>query len=186
MISSNDFRPGVVVTLDGELYAIVASQHVKRGRGSAYVRARVRNLKTGAITERTFNAGERVPHAFLERREMQYLYHQETEYVFMDQHTFDQVSLNADLIGDATQFMKDNTVVTVVYYEDRPIAVDLPNAVELAVAETAPGIRGDTASGGSKPARLETGFVVQVPFFVQEGDVIRVDTRTGEYLERAF
>lgn len=186
MISSNDFRPGVVVTLDGELYAIVASQHVKRGRGSAYVRARVRNLKTGAITERTFNAGERVPHAFLERREMQYLYHQDTEYVFMDQRSFEQVGLNTDLLGDATRFLKDNTVVTVVYYEDRPIAVELPNAVELAVVETAPGIRGDTASGGSKPARLETGAVVQVPLFVLEGDVIRVDTRTGEYLERAL
>jgi elongation factor P len=186
MISSNDFRPGVVVTLDGELYAIVASQHVKRGRGSAYVRARVRNLKTGAITERTFNAGERVPHAFLERRDMQYLYHQDKEYVMMDQQTFEQVGLNADLLGDATQFLKDNTVVTVVYYEDRPIAVELPNAVELAVVETAPGIRGDTASGGSKPARLETGATVQVPLFVQEGDIIRVDTRTGEYLERAF
>ncbi|MGH2404347.1 MAG: elongation factor P [bacterium] len=186
MISSNDFRPGVVVTLDGDLYAIVASQHVKRGRGSAYVRARVRNLKTGAITERTFNAGERVPHAFLERRVMQYLYQQDTEYVFMDQQSFEQVSLNADLLGDATQFMRDNTVVTVVYYDDRPIAVELPNAVELAVVETAPGIRGDTASGGSKPARLETGAVVQVPLFVQEGDTIRVDTRTGEYLERAF
>lgn len=186
MISSNDFRPGVVVTLDGELYAIVASQHVKRGRGSAYVRARVRNLKTGAITERTFNAGERVPHAFLERRDMQYLYHQDNEYVMMDQQSFEQVALNADLLGDATQFLKDNTVVTVVYYEDRPIAVELPNAVELAVVETAPGIRGDTASGGSKPARLETGATVQVPLFVQEGDIIRVDTRTGEYLERAF
>ncbi|MGQ0548853.1 MAG: elongation factor P [Armatimonadota bacterium] len=186
MISSNDFRPGVVVTLDGELYAIVASQHVKRGRGSAYVRARVRNLKTGAITERTFNAGERVPHAFLERRDMQYLYHQDADYVFMDERSFEQVSLSADLLGDATRFMKDNTVVTVVHYEDRPIAVELPNTVELAVVETPPGIRGDTASGGSKPARLETGATVQVPLFVQQGDVVRVDTRTGEYLERAF
>ena len=187
MISTNDFRPGVVVTLDdGGLYAIVSSQHVKRGRGSAYVRARVRNLKTGAITERTFNAGERVPHAFLERREMQYLYHQDTEHVFMDQQSYEQVSLGADLLGDATQYLKDNTVVTVVYFEDRPIAVDLPNSVELIVAETAPGIRGDTASGGSKPARLETGVIVQVPLFVREGDRIRVDTRTGEYIERAF
>lgn len=186
MISSNDFRPGVVVTLDGELYAIVTSQHVKRGRGSAYVRARVRNLKTGAITERTFNAGERVPHAFLERRDMQYLYHQDADYVFMDQQSFEQVSLSADLLGDATRFMKDNTVVTVVHYEDRPIAVELPNTVELTVVETPPGIRGDTASGGSKPARLETGATVQVPLFVQQGDVVRVDTRTGEYLERAF
>jgi len=184
VISSNDFRPGVVVTLDGDLYAIVQSQHVKRGRGSAYVRAKVRNLKTGAITERTFNAGERVPHAFLERREMQYLYHQEDDYVFMDQRTYDQVTLNADLLGDATRYLRDNTVVTVVYYEERPIAVELPNAVDLAVVDAAPGIRGDTAAGGSKPARLETGAMVQVPLFVEVGEVIRVDTRTGEYLER--
>jgi len=184
VISSNDFRPGVVVTLDGDLYAIVQSQHVKRGRGSAYVRAKVRNLKTGAITERTFNAGERVPHAFLERREMQHLYHQDDDYVFMDQQTFDQVTLGADLLGDATRYLKDNTVVTVVHYEERPIAVELPNAVDLVVVDAAPGIRGDTAAGGSKPARLETGAMVQVPLFVEVGEVIRVDTRTGEYLER--
>jgi elongation factor P len=186
VISSNDFRPGVVVTLDGDLYAIVSSQHVKRGRGSAYVRARVRNLKTGAITERTFNAGERVPHAFLERRDMQYLYHQDDEFIFMDQRSYEQTSLRTDLLGDATKYLRDNTVVTVVYFEDRPIAVELPHSVALVVVETAPGIRGDTASGGSKPARVETGAVVQVPLFVQEGDTIRVDTRSGEYLERAF
>jgi elongation factor P len=184
MISSNDFRPGVVVTLDGELFAIVESQHVKRGRGSAYVRAKVRNLKTGAITERTFNAGERVPHAFLERRPMQHLYHQDDDYVFMDQQSYDQVTLRADLLGDATRYLKDNTVVTVVYYDDRAIAVELPNAVDLIVVDTAPGIRGDTASGGSKPARLETGATVQVPLFVEVGEIIRVDTRTGQYLER--
>jgi elongation factor P len=184
MISSNDFRPGVVVQLDGDLYAIVTSQHVKRGRGSAYVRAKIRNLKTGAITERTFNAGERVPQAYLERREMQYLYREGDHFVFMDQQTYEQVAIGGDLVGDGRLYLKDNTVVTVVYYEDRPIAVELPNAVDLVVAETAPGIRGDTASGGSKPATLETGAVVQVPFFVEPGNLIRVDTRTGEYVER--
>ncbi len=184
MISSNDFRPGVVVTLDGDLYAIVASQHVKRGRGSAYVRAKIRNLKTGSITERTFNAGERVPHVYLDHREMQYLYHQGDEYVFMDQQSYEQINIGADLLGDATLFLKDNTVVTVVHYEDRPIAVELPNSVDLEVTETAPGFRGDTAAGSSKPATLETGAVVQVPFFVEVGNIIRVDTRTGEYLER--
>ncbi len=184
MISSNDFRPGVVVTLDGDLYAIVASQHVKRGRGSAYVRAKIRNLKTGAITERTFNAGERVPHAFLERRDMQYLYHEGESHVFMDQQSYDQVNLDVALLGDATQYLRDNSVVTVVYYDDRPIAVEMPNSVDLRVAETPPGFRGDTASGSSKPATLETGTVVQVPFFVEVGDVIRVDTRSGEYVER--
>ncbi len=184
MISTNDFRPGVVVTLDGDLYAIVSSQHVKRGRGSAYVRAKIRNLKTGAITERTFNAGERVPHAFLERRNVQYLYHEGELFVFMDQESYDQVSLDGSLLGDATQYLKDDAIVTVVYYEDRPIAVELPNSVDLRIVETAPGIRGDTASGGSKPATLETGAVVRVPFFVEVGAVIRVDTRSGEYVER--
>jgi elongation factor P len=184
VISSNDFRAGVVVTLDGDLYAIVASQHVKRGRGSAYVRAKIRNLKTGAITERTFNAGEKVPRAFLEHREMQYLYHEDDQYIFMDQETFEQASISAEMLGDGRLFLKDNTIVTVVYYEDRPIGVELPNSVDLLVTDTPPGVKGDTASGSSKPATLETGVVVQVPFFVEVGSLVRVDTRTGEYLER--
>ncbi len=184
MISTNDFRSGVVVELDGDLYTVVQSQHVKRGRGSAYVRAKVRNLKTGATIERTFNAGERVPLVYLERKTMQYLYAQGGEYVVMDQETYEQVPLRAELLGDAVNYLKENTDVTVVFYEGRPIALELPNAVELEVAETAPGVRGDTVSGSSKPARLETGVSVQVPFFVNVGDRVRVDTRTGEYLER--
>jgi elongation factor P len=184
MISTNDFRTGVVVQLDGDLYAVVQSQHVKRGRGSAYVRAKVRNLKTGAITERTFNAGERVPLVYLERKTMQYLYHQGGQYVVMDNETYEQLALNGDLLGDAVHYLRDNTVVTVVFYEDQPIAVELPNAVELAVVETSPSLKGDTVSGSSKPATLETGLSVQVPFFVNIGDRVRVDTRTGEYLER--
>jgi elongation factor P len=184
MISTNDFRTGVVVQLDGDLYAVVQSQHVKRGRGSAYVRAKVRNLKTGAITERTFNAGERVPLVYLERKTMQYLYHQGGQYVVMDNETYEQLSLTDDLLGDAVHYLRDNTDVTVVFYEDRPIAVELPNAVELAVVETPPSVKGDTVSGSSKPATLETGLAVQVPFFVNVGDRVRVDTRTGAYLER--
>jgi elongation factor P len=184
MISTNDFRTGVVVQLDGDLYAVVQSQHVKRGRGSAYVRAKVRNLKTGAITERTFNAGERVPLVYLERKTMQYLYQQGGQYVVMDNETYEQLSLGGDLLGDAVHYLRDNTDVTVVFYEDRPIAVELPNAVELAVVETSPSLKGDTVSGSSKPATLETGLAVQVPFFVNVGDRVRVDTRTGEYLER--
>lgn len=184
MISTNDFRSGVVVQLDGDLYAVVQSQHVKRGRGSAYVRAKVRNLKTGAITERTFNAGERVPLVYLERKTMQYLYHQGGQYIVMDSETYEQLSFGADLLGDAVSYLRDNAGVTVVFYEDRPIAVELPNAVELAVVETSPSLKGDTVSGSSKPATLETGLSVQVPFFVNVGDRIRVDTRTGEYLER--
>lgn len=184
MISTNDFRTGVVVELDGDLYAIVESQHVKRGRGSAYVRAKVRNLKTGAITERTFNAGERVPLAYLDRKPMQYLYSQDGEYVVMDHDTYEQLTLPRELLGDAVRYLKENTDVTVVFYEGRPIAVELPNAVELEVVDTPPGVRGDTAAGSSKPAKVETGITVQVPFFVTVGDRIRIDTRTGEYLER--
>ena len=184
MISTNDFRTGVVVQLDGDLYAVVQSQHVKRGRGSAYVRAKVRNLKTGAITERTFNAGERVPLVYLERKTMQYLYHQGEQYIVMDNETYEQLSLGDDLLGDAVHYLRDNTDVTVVFYEERPIAVELPNAVELAVVETSPSLKGDTVSGSSKPATLETGLSVQVPFFVNVGDRIRVDTRSGDYLER--
>lgn len=184
MISTNDFRPGVVVELDGDLYAVVQSQHVKRGRGSAYVRAKVRNLKTGATTERTFNAGERVPLVYLERVPMQYLYTDGDHYVVMDQSSYDQLALPAALLGDAVHYLKENTAVTVVFYDDKPIAVELPNAVELAVVDTAPSAKGDTVSGGTKPARVETGLSVQVPFFVQPGDRIRIDTRSGEYLER--
>lgn len=184
MISTNDFRPGVVVELDGDLYAVVQSQHVKRGRGSAYVRAKVRNLKTGAITERTFNAGERVPLAYLDRKPMQYLYSQDGLYVVMDQGTYEQLSLAEELLGDAVSYLRDNTDVVVVFYDGRPIALELPNAVELEVVETAPGVRGDTAAGSSKPAKVQTGVTVQVPFFVAVGDRIRIDTRTGEYLER--
>jgi elongation factor P len=184
VISTNDFRPGVVISLDGELYAVVASQHVKRGRGSAYVRAKIRNLKSGAIVERTFNAGERVPHVYLERRDVEYLYHQDDQYVFMDRETYEQITLGAELLGEAIKFLKENTVVTVVSSEHRPIAVELPNAVVLRVVETAPAHRGDTAAGGAKPAVLETGAVVQVPLFVEVGDAVRVDTRTGEYVER--
>ncbi len=184
MISSNDFRPGVVVELDGELYAIVESAHVKRGRGSAYVRAKVRNLKTGATTERTFNAGERVPLIYLDRKTLQYLYAQGDQHVFMDHETFEQVTLSAELLSQAMNYLKETMDVTVTFYEGRPIGIELPNTVELAVRDTAPDVRGDTVAGGTKPATLETGVVVHVPFFVEIGDRIRIDTRTGKYLER--
>lgn len=185
MISSNDFRPGVVVQLDGELFAVVESAHVKRGRGSAYVRAKVRNLKTGATTERTFNAGERVPLIHLEHKTMQYLYAQDSHYVFMDHETYEQITLSADVLGEARNFLKEASDATVTFYEGRPIGVEVANMVELEVVETAPGFRGDTVTGGTKPATVETGVTVQVPLFVGIGDRIRIDTRTGKYLERA-
>ncbi len=184
MISSNDFRPGVVVQLDGDLFAIVESAHVKRGRGSAYVRAKVRNLKTGATTERTFNAGQRVPLIHLDRKVMQFLYTQANQYVFMDQETYEQVTVSPELLGEARGFLKEASDVTVTFYDGRPIGIEVPNTVELVVVEAAPGIRGDTVAGGTKPATVETGVVVHVPFFVEIGDRIRIDTRSGKYLER--
>ena len=174
----------MVVRIDDELYAVVVFQHVKRGRGTAYVRAKVRSLKTGAITERTFMPEERYAQAYLDRKRMQYLYRDERHFVFMDQETYEQTSLSPDLLGAGVQYLKEAAEATVVFYEGRPIALELPNSVELEVVETAPGIRGDTVAGGSKPARLETGVMVQVPFFVETGDRIRVDTRTAAYIER--
>jgi elongation factor P len=184
VISSNDFRPGVHVLLDGDLYAIVESQHVKVGRGPAYVKAKVRNTKTGSITERLFRAGERVPHVYLEKRTMQYLYGTGDEYVVMDKTTYEQLALGRALFGEAVRFLRENLDVTVVFHGETPIAAELPTSVDLRITETAPGVRGDTVAGGSKPATLETGAVVQVPLFVEAGQSIRVDTRTGTYLER--
>lgn len=184
MISSNDFRPGVHVILDGDLYAIVESQHVKVGRGPAYVKAKVRNTKTGSTTERLFRAGERVPLVYLEKKTMQYLYGTGDEYIVMDKGTFEQMPLGPDLFGDAVRFLRENMDVTVIFHDETPIGAELPTSVDLRIVETAPGVRGDTVSGGSKPATVETGAVVQVPLFVETGAVIRVDTRTGTYLER--
>jgi len=184
VISSNDFRPGVHVLLDGDLYAVIESQHVKVGRGPAYVKAKIRNTKSGAITERTFRAGERVPLVYLEKKTMQYLYSTGDDYVVMDKGTYEQRPLAGALFGDAIRFLRENMDVTVIFHDDTPIGVELPNSADLRIVDTAPGVRGDTVSGGSKPATLETGAVVQVPLFVETGEVIRVDTRTGTYLER--
>jgi elongation factor P len=170
--------------LDGEVYVIVAADHLKLAMRHGLVRAKVRNTKTGATTERTFRGGERVPLVHLERKTMQYLYNSGDEYIVMDKATFEQLPLPRALLGDAVRFLTENMDVTVVFHEDTPIGVELPNAVDLRVIETAPGFRGDTVTGGSKPATLETGAVVQVPLFVTSGEVVRIDTRTGAYLER--
>jgi elongation factor P len=184
VISSNDFRPGVHVLLDGDMYMIVASDHVKVGRGPAYVKAKIRNTKTGATTERTFRAGERVPFVYLERKTMQYLYTTGEEFVMMDKSTYEQLHLPRSLVGDAVRFLTENMDVTLVFHDETPIGIELPNAVDLRIVETAPGFRGDTVSGGTKPATLETGAVVQVPLFVMQGEVVRIDTRSGNYIER--
>ena len=184
MISTNDFRTGLTIDLDGEVYQVIDFQHVKPGKGAAFVRSKLKNLRTGAVIEKTFNAGEKIPRAHVERREVQYLYNDGTSYNFMDMETFDQFSMTREQLGDAVNFLKENMTINLLMFQGRSIGVDLPNFVELKVVDTPPGIKGDTASGGSKPATLETGYVVQVPFFVEVGDVLQIDTRTGQYIKR--
>lgn len=185
MISTNDLRTGVTIEVDGEVFSVVEFQHVKPGKGSAFVRTRLKNVRTGSVLERTFAAGERLPRAHLERREVQFLYSSEGQYTFMDMETYDQVNLSKEQVGGAINYLVDNMTVWVLWYQGRSIDLELPNSVELVVAETDPGLRGDTATGGTKPARLETGAVIKVPLFVNTGERVRVDTRTGSYIERA-
>jgi elongation factor P len=184
MITTNDFRNGMTIELDGTLYNILYFQHVKPGKGGAFVRSRLKNLKTGAVIEKTFRAGEKVELAVLDKRRMQFLYREGSHFHFMDTDTYEQMALEEEELGEAARFLKEDTVVDMPLYEGKPIGVELPIFVELEVSETAPGVKGDTASGGSKPAVLETGATVQVPLFVEAGNRIKVDTRSGEYVER--
>ena len=185
MISTNDFKTGVTVDIDGDAWQVVEFQHVKPGKGAAFVRAKMRNLCTGSVVERTFNAAERLPNANVERKDMQYLYQDGDMYVFMDNETYEQLELNKAQLGNAINFLKENMNVKISSFNERILGVELPNTVELKVVETEPGIKGDTATGGSKNATMDTGYVVKVPLFINEGDVLRIDTRTGEYIERA-
>lgn len=185
MISSNDFRNGVTVEMDGDAWQVLDFQHVKPGKGAAFVRAKMKNIRTGSVVERTFNAGEKLPKAHLDNRQMQFMYEADDAYHFMDNENFEQTSLTAAQLGTAKNFLKENMTIGVQFYQGAIMGVELPVSVELTVVETDPGIRGDTATGGTKPAKLETGHVVKVPFFINIGDVLRVDTRTGDYLERA-
>jgi len=185
MISSNDFKTGVTIELDGDVFTIVEFQHVKPGKGAAFVRTKLKNVKTGAVIERKFNAGEKVPKAHVERREMQYLYKDGDHFVVMDNESYEQTSLTAEQIGDGVKWLKENMTLGVLFFGTNIIGVDLPNTVVLKVTATEPGVRGDTATGGSKPATLETGAIVNVPFFVNEGDDLIIDTRTGSYVQRA-
>ena len=184
MISTNDFKTGVSMEIDGDAYVVVDFQHVKPGKGSAFVRTKLRNTRTGAVVEQTFNAGTKLPKAHLDRREMEYLYYDGSFYVLMDTETYDQVQLTEEQIADSKNFLKENMHLSVLFFKGDIIGVDLPGQVELEVVETEPGIKGDTASGGNKPATLETGAVVRVPFFINAGDRIRVNTKTGDYIER--
>ncbi|NLJ75793.1 MAG: elongation factor P [Peptococcaceae bacterium] len=185
MISTNEFRTGQTIELEGDVFQIIDFQHVKPGKGAAFVRSKLRNIRTGAVIEKTFNAGEKMPRARIERHEVQYLYSDGKEYNFMDMETYDQMAMSAEQLGDATKYLKENMSIHVLTFQGKSIGVDLPNSVELEVVETTPGIKGDTASGGSKPATLETGAVVQVPLFINEGDKLLIDTRSGSYIKRA-
>lgn len=185
MISTNDFRTGATVEMDGDAWQVVDFQHVKPGKGAAFVRAKMKNVRTGAVVERTFNAGEKMPKAHLDNRQMQFLYETDGSYNFMDNENFEQIVVTPEQLGDAKKFLKENMTISIMFYNDAMIGVDLPFSVELTVVETDPGIRGDTATGGTKPAKLETGHVVKVPFFINVGDVLRIDTRSGDYIERA-
>lgn len=185
MISTTDFRTGLTFELDGDVLQVMEFQHVKPGKGAAFVRCKLRNVKTGSVVERTFRPGEKFPKAHIERKEMQYLYKEGTQWTFMDTETYEQIALEEGLLEDGPKYLKENMNTGILFYQGQIIGMDLPKQVELAVVATEPGIKGDTASGGGKPATLETGLIVQVPFFVNEGDVLIIDTRTGAYVSRA-
>ena len=184
MISTGDLKKGITIELEGGLYSILDWQHIKMGRGSAQVRLKLRDIRGGHTIERTFQAGEKFVRARLDRRSVQFLYSDGDLYYFMDSVSFEQSTLNSDLLGDALSYLKEGMSLEILSYEGEPISVELPNSVGLEVVETGPGFKGDTATAGNKPARLETGITIQVPLFVNTGDIVRVDTRTGEYLER--
>lgn len=185
MISVTDLRNGTKVEMDGGLWECLDYQHQKIGRGGAKVVAKFRNMETGSIVERTFNAGEKLQDIFIDYKTMQYLFNDGDLFTFMDMETYEQPALSREQIGDVAKWLKENTEVTVDYYREKPLKVTLPNVIELEIVETDPGVKGDTVSGGSKPAKLETGATVAVPLFIDQGTMIKVDTRTGEYLGRA-
>ena len=184
MASTSEFRNGLVMLMEGELFSIVEFQHVKPGKGGAFVRTRLKNVKTGRVIDRTFRSNEKVEDVRLEKRQLQYLYAGDDEYIFMDLESYDQIHVSDCVVGEMSKFLKEEMVVEILFHGKDPIGVELPIFVELKIAETDPGVKGDTATGGTKPATLETGAAVQVPLFIQEGERIKVDTRTGYYVER--
>jgi elongation factor P len=184
-VDTSQFRNGLKFLLDGQPFVMTFFQHVKPGKGGAFVRTKIKNLVNGKVLERNFRSGERVELADIEEKRMQYLYLDGDNFVFMDQSSFDQLPFSQATVGDARLFLKENMEVEVLFWNNRPINIDLPSFVELAVTKCDPGVKGDTASGATKPATLETGAVVNVPLFIKEGDMLRIDTRTGEYVDRA-
>ena len=184
MISAGDFRNGVTFEMDSQVFKIVEFQHVKPGKGTAFVRTKLKNVMNGSVLEKTFNPSEKYENAQVERREMQYLYEDSGLYYFMDVESYEQIPLNKEQLGDALMFVKENMNVKILSYKGNVFGVEPPTFVELEITETEPGFKGDTATGANKPAIVETGAKVNVPLFVNQGDVIRIDTRTGEYMER--
>ena len=183
-MDTSDFRNGVSILMDGDIYTITDFQHVKPGKGGAFVRSTLKNIRTGRSVDKTWRAGEKMEQAFLERKPMQYLYNDGSDYFLMDPETFDQISVRKEQIGDGVKYLKENMELSVLTHRDQIIGIEIPNFVELEVTETAGSEKGDTASGGGKPATVETGAVVTVPFFVKIGDRIKIDTRNDQYLER--
>ena len=185
MVTAGDFRNGVTFEMDGNVYSIIEFQHVKPGKGAAFVRTKIRNVISGAVTEKTFNPNDKYPTAFIERKDMEYLYNDGDLYYFMDSETYEQLPISPNVLGDNFRFVKENMVCKVLSYKGNVFGIEPPYFVELQVTETEPGVKGDTATNVTKPATLETGAEIKVPIFINEGEMIRVDTRTGEYMERA-
>lgn len=185
MISAGDFRNGMTFEMDGGVYSIVEFQHVKPGKGAAFVRTKIRNVITGSVTEKTFNPNDKYPEAFVERRDMDYLYNDGDLYYFMDNETYEQLPINASVLGDNFKFVTENMTCKVLSYKGNVFGVEPPNFVVLKVTQTDPGFKGDTATNVTKPATVETGAEIKVPLFIDEGEMIQIDTRTGEYLSRA-
>lgn len=185
MISTADFRNGMTIELDGKLYEIIFFQHIKPGKGGAFVRTKLKELKSGSLLDRTFRAGERVNQAILDEEEMQYLYREDNLFYFMNMTDYEQAAIDKEQLGETVQYLRENMIVTVLRHQGSLVGVKFPLFVELEVAGTEPGVKGDTVSGGSKPATLETGVVIQVPLFINNGDLVRVNTQTGRYVERA-
>ncbi|MGA2957162.1 MAG: elongation factor P [Thermodesulfobacteriota bacterium] len=184
MLTTSEFRKGLKIEISGEPYVIVDFQHVKPGKGGAFVRTRIKSLVSGNVIDMTFRSGDKVDKPDLEERDMQFLYETSGEFHFMDTNNYEQLFLNAEQLGDSKDYLKENLVIKALFHNKRPIGIEVPMFVELKVVKTEPGVRGDTATGATKPATLESGAVIQVPLFVEEGDVLRIDTRTREYITR--
>jgi len=184
LISANELRTGVTFEIDGQAFSVIQFTHIKPGKGSPFVRVKMKNLMTGNVVEQTFRPDEKVKSAYLEHKKMQYLYDTDGIYTFMDSETYEQIGLTKDDLGDAVNYLIENIVVDVVYFLEKPVSVELPTFIEATITHTEPGIKGDTATGANKTAEIETGFSLIVPLFVNEGDKVRIDTRSGEYLER--